>query len=514
MRPGSLICLLALGLSGCPGGDGALGDQCARHSDCHGDLQCVSSVCVARCQRAPECGDGYACDESGLCQHATGESGDSCKSEVDCVAGLSCRLQDVLDDNGAVISNCAAETSGRPAAEVCKDDSDCRNGTCALGHCIDLCTNTRDCGFGTSCTNIPRVEASGRMFGGCLQSRGALSWEIPIQSPSSQVQLPIPATARSVSVYFSVEDQSQKVGATMVTAPSGFPVIISPQSYYMNPVRHRPELGQSVLAMPSSPMHPLQAGVYSLVVGSSRSVPDESDPDASVDVVGTAIPTMTAVVKLDSSPLLDLHFHFLNFAEHPCADAFGGTLDAATAKEASFFQDDYLSALKDIFARGGVTLNRMSYDDILDHPDLDALDVSKVGSLLSLGKDPVGINVFFVRTLSPIGLQAYAPNPGPAGLGGTRQSGIVIGLDTLCYRGWSQLARLTAHELARYMGLYKNIENDPSNPATLYYDPIVEGDELGAGTDFLSNLMFYSERGGTDISPNQREILSRSAVLR
>ncbi|NVB79284.1 MAG: hypothetical protein HOV81_12885 [Kofleriaceae bacterium] len=468
----------------------------------------MSSVCVAECTRATECGDGYACDEAGHCQRATGELGDSCKSEVECVAGLSCQMDDVLDENGDVVSSCNRETGGRPAGDVCDLDDDCRNGTCALGHCVDLCTSTRDCGYGTSCTNIPRIEASGRMFGGCLQSRGALSWDIPIQGPSASVQLPLPAAARSVSVYFSVEDLTQKVGATSVHAPSGLPVV-GPQcvtgegseeaNYYTCPVRHRPELGQSVLAMPSSPTQPLQAGVYSLTVQSQRAVDSQ---------VGTAIPSMTAVIKLDSSPVLDLHFHFLNFDEHPCSSAFGGHLDAATAKAASFFQDDYLSELKDILARGGVTLNNKSYDDLRDHPDLDGLDVAKVGELLKLGTSSVGINVFFVRTLSPIGLQAFGPSPGPAGLGGTRQSGIVIGLDTLCYRNWSQLARLTAHEIAAYMGLYKNIELKADDPRVKYLDPLDDTD--GSPT----NLMFNSEFGGVDISPAQREILSRSAVLR
>jgi hypothetical protein len=111
--------------------------------------------------------------------------------------------------------------------------------------------------------------------------------------------------------------------------------------------------------------------------------------------------------------------------------------------------------------------------------------------------------VFFVRTLSPVGLQAISPNPGPAGLANTRQSGVVIGLDTLCYRSWPQLARLTAHELARYMGLYNNIELDPA-----HVDPIADSDMS------ISNLMFYSELGGVFLSDGQREILSRSPVLR
>ena len=83
---------------------------------------------------------------------------------------------------------------------------------------------------------------------------------------------------------------------------------------------------------------------------------------------------------------------------------------------------------------------------------------------------------------------------------------VVIGLDTLCYRSWSQLARITAHELALYMGLYNNVEIDPMS--VRHEDPIPDSDAAE------TNLMFYSELGGTELSEGQRYILSRSPVLR
>ena len=66
-----------------------------------------------------------------------------------------------------------------------------------------------------------------------------------------------------------------------------------------------------------------------------------------------------------------------------------------------------------------------------------------------------------------------------------------------------QLARLTAHEIGRYMGLSHNVEVDPR-----WRDGIDDSDASPA------NLMFYSELGGTDLSPGQRAILQRSPVLR
>jgi hypothetical protein len=508
MRLRSLF-VLAL-LAGCPGGDGMIGDHCSDRGDCTNALQCVDSTCVPKCQRAPDCGDGYSCDADGTCRAATGQLGDACSSEVDCAAGLACEIDGTATDmHGHLAASCVMENAGRPAGDLCVHDGDCRNGTCALGHCIDLCADTRDCGAGTACALIPRVEASGAMFAGCLQSHGALRFSLPVHGPTDFVALPIPGpfgsfsteVARAVAVTFAVSDPTQAVGATHVTAPDGTAVVTDQKFgdpvHYADPVRHQLLLGQSVLAMPSSPDTPLLPGVYEISVASQTV---NGTP-------GSATPSVTAVLKLDSSVILDLHFYFLNFDEHPCLDAFGGQLDAATASTKSFFQSDYLGQLRTVFAHAGVALGTITYEDLRNHPDLDGLNAANASALFALGSHAVGINVFFVRTLSPVGLQALAPTPGPAGLAGTPGSGIVIGADTLCYRSWPEVARLTAHELARYMGLYDNVEIDDSDAAPRR-DPIRDSDTSNA------NLMYYSELGGTDLSPGQRDILARSPVLR
>jgi hypothetical protein len=81
------------------------------------------------------------------------------------------------------------------------------------------------------------------------------------------------------------------------------------------------------------------------------------------------------------------------------------------------------------------------------------------------------------------------------------QSGVIVALDSLCYQPWDQLARLTAHEIAKYMGLYENVDLD-GNP-----DPISDTDSS------TNNLMFNSVLGGTALSPDQRSILAHSVVL-
>jgi hypothetical protein len=498
MRYGSLLLLLVAACSGA-----GLGDRCSSTDDCGTALQCVSNICRPRCERAPDCGDGYSCTAGGICVAATGDVGDSCSSEVDCMAGFACELSGEAGSE-QLASTCVKDGNGHPAGAACVADTDCRNETCALGRCIDLCSNTRDCGLGMSCTQIPRVEASGALFQGCLQSSGSLAWNIPMHGSSETLKLPVPASARSIAVTMHVDDANQEVGVTLLTAPDGSTLLDGTGDVFAQPIRHQPALEQSVLALPSSPDLLLTAD-GTLVPGAYTMDVRALNPPFDVSSIGTAQPVVTAVAKLDASVILDLHFYFLNFADHPCSAKFGSLqiLDATNAQSQAFFQNEFLATVRSIFSTGGVALGTLTYEDLLTVPDLDGLDISDAGELLKLGAHPVGVNVFFVRSISPGGLQAYSPNPGPAGLASTPQSGVIVALDSLCYREWKDVARTTAHEVARFMGLYDNVEIDPSQT-----DPISDSDSSS------TNLMFYSELGGVALSPGQRAILSRSPVLR
>jgi hypothetical protein len=515
VRSSCAVVMVLVALAGCSGG-GGMGELCGDHDDCASALQCLGGYCVERCDRAPECGDGYSCDDQGLCHAATGSAGAACMSEVDCGAGLSCQINGAAEDRQTrrLLATCAVQTSARPSGAPCDVDGQCRNGTCALGRCVDLCRGDRDCGTGMSCLDVPRVAASGSMFSGCLPTLGSIQWSIPMSSPEGEVLLPVPRNATSATLVMSVEDPQQRVGAVSVLSPSmarlyslpcnplqstmgGCSTVQSMDQYFLNKLRHEPTAGQSVLQIPSDSNAP-DPGMYRIRVSSLRA---NDDP-------GTAIPQVTAVIQFESTKRLDLHFFFLDLDDHPCmATGEGGKLDAISAQSMTSFQDVYLSQLHMVFERAGLSLGPTTYDDITDHPELDGLNVADAGKLLTLGGHATGINIYFVRSLSPIGVQAYGPNPGPAGIGGTQQSGIVIGLDTLCYRKWTDLARLTAHEVARYMGLYHNVELDTEHHPT-WRDPIGDSD------DSNKNLMYFSEMGGSELSPGQSSLLLRSAVLR
>ncbi|HEY4182858.1 MAG TPA: hypothetical protein VGM90_38810 [Kofleriaceae bacterium] len=523
----AFLAIVAVASLGCPGGDGAIGASCGGNGDCDSSLQCVAKTCVPRCQRAPECGDGYACTGDGLCVAARGQNGDTCHSEVDCSAGLSCQIDgSSLDSNSLLTASCTKENAGRPTATECTSDAECRNGSCALGRCVDLCSDTRDCAAGNACTQVPRIEANGSMFEGCLPSRGNVVWQIPIAGPQTGILLPVPAAARSATIVFRVDDVAQKVGAEKVLAPHDDPSdpsyvvpcqpsgpndpicndALAQDRYFTQRIRHLPDFGQSVLQIPGTTAGALQPGAYKISVKSFRANGS----------VGSAIPHVTAVMKMDTAANLDLHFHFLDLDEHPCAALFGNEhLGADRAQTASFFQTQYLTELRSIIASANLSIGDITYDDIAGHHDLDTLAVDNAAALFSLGTHAQGVDIYFVRALSPVGIQAYGPNPGPAGVAGTRQSGIAIGMDTLCYQTagqeWKKLARLTAHEIARYMGLYHNVELEADDGQ---YDTWHDGIDDDDSDTPENNLMFFSDRGGEELSAGQREILSRSPVLR
>ena len=563
--PTLLIVLAAL--AGC-GGGGGIGESCSGNGDCDSDLQCLAGKCARLCDNAPDCGDGYSCNEDHRCAAAQGRAGDTCHSEVECEAGLSCRINgaEVNSDN-RLISSCVAETSAHAAGEPCEVDADCRRGACDLGHCVDLCTNDRDCALGSSCATIPRVAVAGAFYAGCLPSHATLTWTIPVTSPTADVLLPVPFGAESAELVMSVDDPSQLVGAKTVLDPCGCTryqapcplrdpgesqscseVTASdqyfalpgddpdegngsgegsssglcgpsncrkpPSSMLANHIRHLPALGRSVLLLPSSTRggELKNPGAYQIDVSSFWPT----------GLPGSAVPRVTAVVHMDFPPSpdavpmtmtrsekFDLHFFFVDLADHPCM-AGETPLSAATAPSAPYFQGTFLGALKEVFRPVSMAPGSLTYEDITMDFRLDAPDVASIGALLSLGKYATGINVFFVRSLSPIGTQSYSPNPGPAGVAHTPESGIAIALDTLCYRHWDDIARVTAHQIARYMGLYHNVEpRDPRMPADAppWQDPIGDSD-LSPG-----NLMYFAEHAGTTLSLGQREILSRSAAL-
>lgn len=495
----ALAILAALAAPACQGDRGGLGAPCAGEHDCASGLQCLGDMCTARCDNHVECGDGARCDDDGRCVAVEAAIGDGCVSEIDCGRGQSCAL-DFRDEDGdgRLGATCQASGAGAVLGDPCVADGDCRSGTCALGMCAQLCGAAGDCPPTTTCADLPRPLVPGAPLAGlCLPARGVIEQTVFPSLAEQRLEIAVPSHARSFAVVATVDDPNVVVGAAELSAPDGRPLYrapSTPEQFFANPIRHLAAIGVGTLLVPNTPRVALTTGVYRARLA-ARFEPGQPAP---------TIPDVKIVFKVDDSATLDLHFVFLDLDEHPCRSAWGGgALDASTAPDAPAWRT-HVAELGSIFGAAGLTIGAITYRD-LERADLDALDRTRVGELFSLATEPTGITVFVVRGLGPVGVQGLAGHPAPPRTPGTPASGVVVGADTLCYRPWSSFTRLTAHQMAAAMGLFRNREPDGAED---HVDPI---DDTGGDSD---NLMFFGERGGVQLSDGQAAVLRRYPGLR
>jgi hypothetical protein len=478
---------------------GQLGARCAVSDDCAVDLQCLSGLCTARCEHHVECGDGYLCDD-GTCREVSSAIGDPCAREIDCAPGQACTLDTVdVNGDGDLGATCQLQGQGEVLRESCTVDDDCRSGTCALGLCTELCTLPSDCPPGTTCARMPRLEVAGApLFAGCLPSTGIIEHRFDLDGPEATLAVPVPSSARSFALVAESDERGVVVGATQLSDPDGRvlyrqPDANTPEQYFANPIRYQPQRAVSTLFMPNSPDVVLATGVYQVEVSSRFSTGQ----------LGHISPSVKVLYKVDSGATLDLHVVFVDLADHPCREAWGGgALDAATAATLPEWRG-FIAGLDTTFRAAGITLGEVTYRDLDDRADLARIGTSQLGDLLSLATDEVGLTVFVVRSLTPTGVQALAGAvPVPPRTPATPSSGIAVSAETLCYRSWQAMSRLTAHQLAAAMGLYRNREPDG------HTDPV---DDSDGSSD---NLMYFGEFGGLELSPGQAAVLRRYPGLR
>ncbi len=500
MRLASVAVLIGISLVAACGSDRAgLGGSCSTSADCGDGLQCLDDSCKPLCKVHLDCGDGFTCSEDGACLEVDSAIGDSCARELDCGPGQACQL-DTADNNGdnRLSATCGAATTGSVTGSDCAIDADCRNGTCSLGTCTELCTEDSDCPLALSCVSIPRLlPNSAPLFSGCMQASGNVTVDVPVDAPFAELRIPVPSNVLSFALVSSIDVSNQLVGAATVTSPSGAVLYATPHSqaeFYANKIRYQPSQSVSTLYVPNTPDVAIETGVYRVEIGSFLAAGG----------TGTAIPDVRVIYKLDEAATLDLNLAFLNLRDHACTTKLDvARLDATGAQSSTEFQNTFVATLRAIFAKAGITLGTVSYRDITERPDLDSITASEVATLLELSTNTTGTTVFFTRSLDPAGVQALAGGtPGPPHMAGTAASGIVVSMDTLCYRDWAATARITAHTLGKQLGLFRNREPDGA------LDPISDSDSAA------TNLMFYGDLGGSTLSPGQQRVIRLNPGLR
>ncbi|MCP4449279.1 MAG: hypothetical protein GY811_28695 [Myxococcales bacterium] len=484
------------------GGAGA-GAPCQSHSECDDSYQCLAQVCSPKCTRNSDCGDGFQCNEAGVCNRVFANLGDPCGSEWDCEIGQSCVLEhgDSNDDQ-KLESSCQEQGEGGRVGSTCIADDDCRDSLCSLGHCSQLCRITDDCPDGNRCESIPRVLGvdDSAFFAGCIEDTSVLSTTIAMSESSGTLRIPVPSSAESFAIVAEVSDKIHLVGVTRVDSPSDFLLFRESDSFegfLANPIRYARSKEVSTLIFPSNGVQEIEPGVYDVEI--EASLPPFGP--------GTAVPKVSVHYKLRDSHILDLTFYFLNLEDHPCKESMGiDNLDKSSAKNSDVFQDEYLGEIHNIFGYANIVFpEEPEYVNLKrERPDLDGItDEQDLRDLFRLADNEDGLAIFFVRSLPSDGVQTLGTTiPGPPRTPGGPSSGIVVALDSLCYRSWTTLARITAHSMAGQMGLWNN------------RDPHGITDPIGDSDSSTGNLMYFGEFGGTELSEGQRRVLSLYPGLR
>ncbi|MBL4633687.1 MAG: hypothetical protein JKY56_07435, partial [Kofleriaceae bacterium] len=353
-------------MGGCNEGANA-GSICIEQNDCADGLQCLADVCVARCAENTQCGDGYHCTTSGTCEEVISKLGDSCASEWECGINQGCQLNSIPSSLGRLGGTCQQQGQGLNIGSECGLDDDCRSGLCTIGRCSQLCSSNADCSGRTDCTDLPRMTTEGpALFSGCLQNYGVLKYTIPVSSPSEQILVPVPASARSFAMVTTADDDLHTIGATRVVSPSGELLYSGDTSFEgleSEAIRYFRKKRVSTLLVPNRDTLELETGYYKI------------DIEATLGQlgIGTVTPEVSVFYKLDDRRFLDLHFYFLDLEDHPCKENIGGiTLNAVSAFESNTFQNEYIRSIREILGDGDLTIGNVSYTD-LQRADLDGI---------------------------------------------------------------------------------------------------------------------------------------------
>lgn len=451
------------------------------------------------CRGDRDCGDGYHCGANHTCEPVPSVIGQACSREQDCGPDQTCTLttKDADGDGTAdtLAPTCQAQLPGAGTGATCADDAACATGVCAIGRCIALCDTDDDCPAATACVRVPRLEVQhAPLFHGCFQAAGTLAVDVPVDQVRSTVDIAVPDNALSFTIASSVGATNQAVGTVRLVSPSGALLYERPADaagFWTQPERYAPDLQTSSMLVPNSSQVNLEPGGYEAQIASFL-------PGGGV---GTMVPDVKVLYRLGvDGKILNVNLYFLNLADHACP---GADLTAAEAENDPLIQNQFLTAWRGAFAQAGIALGTITYHDITGRPDLDSIQPAELPELYALSENGMpAINVFFVRSLDPLGALARSGGtPGPIAHG-TIHSGVVLSADALCLMSWFDLGHIAAHETAHYLGLYHNLEMDG------HVDPLTSSDASHG------NLMYFGAGGFSTLSPEQIELLRRSPLLR
>ena len=496
--------------------------DCAVDGDCFSpDAACVTAddvaVCAVRCGDDGDCRDGYSClavtEDGGAClptPESTGAfDGQPCAVDDDCIGGTCLQDPDWPDGycttrfcetfvdcaRGEFNNRCLVRPDGNFCVRICSAPSDCRTGyVCqGVGGGVGICipSQTDPVEPETEFEDYPFDIVCG------LEPEGgevAIAYEIAEDTTSYMI---VPFARDGATIQPSTIELPDGDEIDLQGGANGYQIANSFLFGYINPI---------IVPFTEAFAGQLQAGSHTLrVETSSRDlcwyVHEESTAGSTIDlnIFLVGVPGASAETAEDDPNLSQM------------VETFEAIWEPAgfTVGEVRWFD-----AAEDVSTRYSIIRGQGDAQRLVANTDLpgDTTD------------EALSVNVFFTRAFrfsdgsGVIGISLGIP--GPAGLHGTGNSGVVFtseffgtsapdGTD-----GTDYTAIVFAHEIGHYLGLFHTTEQSLDS-----FDPVEDTPECRSGfpgsCPDLRNLMFpLAGADHTIVTPGQAAMVRANPLTK
>ncbi len=489
---------------------------------CVADATRGEAICAAYCDSQGDCRDGYVCrgDDSiaggvTMClppvvQDSTPDGG-ACTSNDDCAGGTCISDADGWPDGYCTTTNCSTRED---CARDGGFDNRCYQNPRGPNICVRICERAADCRDQYVCQPV------GGGLGFCVPDPNT-----PIAEDFSSYPFPITCEApgtRSYSVDYTIDASTSAYMLTMLardgsnvlpretSLPSGSSIDYrSANAFQLATAQLFGAV--SPLVTPATPdfTNQLESGTHTLSMQTDSG--DLCSYLLQEDSAGTTI---------------DMNIYFVGV---PGVSASTAPMDANIQQTLQQFDTIYASSN---IQRGTVRYyditgqDAQSYQIIRSRADMSEL-VSRTSLPGTTYDDALSINIFFVRSFAMQGgaIGTSLGLPGPAGLHGTRASGVVftseflgsqfVDRDGTRVNGNDYTGVVLAHEVGHYLGLFHTTEANNRGQDPLQDTPICNNQPFPDGCPDLNNLMFpLAGITHTNVSADQTFVIGANPLTK
>jgi len=467
--------------------------------------------------------------------------GAPCSADRDC-DGLHCGGDDEaepddLDDEPLV---CRPATDSEDLGEACSEADDCGRRLCLLsGACARPCEDASDCDDAERCQAVfarrgPDVLTTLLACVSAVDVPEGVDVERELRRDAlngQTVDIALPPVDPDATMLFVLEHQSSLWPDTTTCRP---PMCVSELRAGSETL-----FRAGVCVDDAAPRVPVATGdhidpVVFRFAGEGAQLGERDGYVATLESEASGDLLLTRLASSERRQRLDLNLFYVGATDLEPEGARGPALIEAALEEVDEIfapADIFIGDVRQVRVGGALPERGTAFPDGDESQGFASLAVrfgvyAELPHLfrLSAGASNPAINLFFVADIALLAgsePEAQAGGiPGPMGMHGTGGSGIVIAADMM--QDERALGRTLAHELAHYLGLFHTSEANGCVREALDDTPEcrveqdVDGDGLGV-TDCLEhgadNLMFFAKTNGTELTPQQIEVLRSAPIL-